>query len=287
MTGQCNVYDRRPQRDPAELKPPTAPLQLSYDIKSVSRLSLSGGHYWARYDPWKQDQEEFAAAEAGHVAPGTLCEKYRRWSAYVAELPLRERRRYAFKKACQNLSDDEYIRNSISTSPKDPYLIVQMQFGELDSWTRPGTNMGANWKPTIAKMREYVALDRCIGRVPNPKYLIAIDAVDAQQRAASDREAAALAEHQRCEADPACRDAKRDARLSELTNDLCGELAERTALKGAAKQEWAYGRETGVVDVRYLGDIKGSLAIRDMKIFEAATKYEDLAGKKFNAKACR
>ena len=98
---------------------------------------------------------------------------------------------------------------------------------------------------------------------------------------------AAIAERERCQSDPACVESKRQERLAEVRTTICGELAARTELQTAAKQEWRYGSETGVVDVRYLGRIKDSLEIRDMKILDAATEYEELAGKKFSAKTCR
>ena len=244
-----------------DLMPPEAAPRLSYDPALIAQ----GG-------PQK--------------AEGTLCQLHQRWTGYVREMPERERRRYAFIMNCDwhrpKSLPERYRKN-------DPLLAIQ---ADLAAFTREDvrhvmmtTTAAVTSNPSA--WESHIETAKCTGASPGQATVAALAAHREKKRAAEEAEAAALAEHRRCQADPACVESKRQERLAEVKSTLCNEFAARDDLRAAAKQEWKYGSETGVVDVRYLGRIKDSLEIRDMKILEAATEYEELAGKKFSAKACR
>lgn len=95
----------------------------------------------------------------------------------------------------------------------------------------------------------------------------------------------------RCAADPACRarkdaeEASRDAQ--DRADMICSLLAERKDAKNNIATEHRYARQTGVVSLSNLQDLKQTLRFLDEQIAERTAEYREATGKKFSPKVCQ
>jgi hypothetical protein len=104
------------------------------------------------------------------------------------------------------------------------------------------------------------------------------------QTARAKLEAEAAATEAKCQADPKCLKARRDAEIEELANQACGWTLKRDKALREIAEERRDAKRAGVIDLRLLQRLKEDLREAEDELKTVKAAFKKLARRAFSLK---